>query len=283
MSDLKPLNKPNFFILGAAKSGTTSLYHYLNQHPEVFLSPVKEPTFFCEDFQQVKNPIQYFELFDGATDEKIIGEASHGYLTDPKVPRVLKSLFPDAKFVIILRNPAERAFSLYQHMRRQRFESISTFEKALKEEEARVKSEDFKNNNPQYFHNYLYFQSGFYGQQIQRYFELFDSKNFHITTLDKLKSDFENTMHRIYTFLNIATDVTVTPEIHNKGYKTGLSAIEKMLHLKVVKNNPVIKNTLSKINHSELDKLEPAVKQRLMKGYEKDQELLFGLTDIRFD
>lgn len=88
---------PNFFILGAAKSGTTSLHFYLKQHPEIFLSPEKEPTFFCEGFQVVKNPIDYFQLFDSVGDEKVIGEASHVYLSNPSTARVLAALFPKAK------------------------------------------------------------------------------------------------------------------------------------------------------------------------------------------
>ena len=79
-----PARKPNLFILGAAKSGTTTLWSSLRQHPDIFLSRPKEPAFFCETFQKVQNPIHYFELFDRAGTASLVGEASHAYLSDPK-------------------------------------------------------------------------------------------------------------------------------------------------------------------------------------------------------
>ena len=84
------MNKPTFFILGAGKSGTSSLYWYLFQHTEIFMCPVKEPTFFCESFQVVSNPIEYFRLFDVAATHRAIGEASHVYLTNPATADILK-------------------------------------------------------------------------------------------------------------------------------------------------------------------------------------------------
>ena len=83
------INKPNFFILGAGKSGTTSLYYHLKEHPDIFLTDVKEPTFFCEGFQVVKNPIKYFELYDSVSTENIIGQASHAYMSKPTNAQVI--------------------------------------------------------------------------------------------------------------------------------------------------------------------------------------------------
>ena len=120
---MQSFNVPNLFILGAGKCGTTTIYHYLMRHPSIYMSRIKEPTHFCRLFQVVKNPIEYYQLFDGAKGESFIGEASHAYLTDPSSCRVIKALFPLAKFILILRNPADRAYSLYNHMRYHGFES----------------------------------------------------------------------------------------------------------------------------------------------------------------
>ena len=208
-----PMNKPNFFILGAAKCGTTSLYYSLKQHPSIFMSAVKEPSFFCEGSQRVRNPIKYFELFDSAGGETVIGEASHAYLTDPSSARVLKGLFPDARFVVILRNPADRAFSLYHHMRRHGHEWITTFEKALQAEEQRFSSPRFKENCGQHLYNFLYFRSGLYGEQLRRYFSLFNREQFHILAFESLVADPANTMRAILEFLNVLADFTPGVEV----------------------------------------------------------------------
>ena len=75
---------PNFFILGAGRSGTTTLHFLLRDHPEVFLPTPKEPSFFCEPFQVVRTPIKYAKLFEGAGEAKAVGESSHAYLTHPE-------------------------------------------------------------------------------------------------------------------------------------------------------------------------------------------------------
>ena len=129
------MNKPNFFILGAGRSGSTFLWDLLRQHPNIFLTSPKEPNFFCKPYQGIKNPIDYFELFDSVSDEAIRGEASHAYLSNPTTAKVLKALFPESKFVVILRNPADRAYSLYHWMRRNGLEYINTFEAALEAED----------------------------------------------------------------------------------------------------------------------------------------------------
>jgi hypothetical protein len=98
-------------------------------------------------------------------------------------------LFSDAKFIDILRNPADRAHSLYHHIRRDGYEKKATFEGALAAEEERVRSRAFKRNCPQYYYNFLYFRSGLYGEQIERYLSFFARHQFHFLTLNQLRSD----------------------------------------------------------------------------------------------
>lgn len=280
MTDIKKFNKPNFFILGAAKSGTTSLYHFLDQHPKIFMSKEKEPTFFCEDFQVVRNPIHYFELYDNVTDHKAIGEASHGYFSDPKSPRLLKALFPDAKFIITLRNPAERAFSLYQHMRRFRFEKISSFEKALENEESRFHSKDFKRNNGQYFYNFMYYRSGLYGEQIQRYFSLFEREQFHIITLNDIRNNFDSTIKGIWDFLEVEPMKHIEPEVFNKGYTVKYYFLDRLINNKFTKNTPFEK--LGHLTRGKTKKLKSSTRDELMSKYTDDQEKLYNLIGIKF-
>ncbi len=140
---------PNFFIAGAPKAGTTSLYHYLDQHPEIFMSPVKEPHYFSAEFREENfEPVRrvrlvranrelqeflrgemtgklfggtitkwedYLRLFANAGDAKAIGEASPAYLWSATAPNAIGQKIPHAKILILLRDPAERAFSQYHH------------------------------------------------------------------------------------------------------------------------------------------------------------------------
>jgi hypothetical protein len=280
------LNKPNFFILGAGKSGTTSLYSYLKQHPSVFMSPVKEPTFFCKGFQVVKDPIQYFELFDSVNGEPVIGEASHAYLTYPSTARVLKALFPEAKFVVVLRNPADRAYSLYHHMRREGDERISTFEEALEYEEKRASSDKFRDNCPQYFYNFLYFRSGLYGEQIERYLSLYSYDQFHFLTLDELKRNPKGALDSILRFLHLNTEFEPILKVRNEGLITARVPLIQYLWKHKVKHPQFIRKQgfkiLSKINFIKVPPIRTETRKALLARYASDLENLNRLTGIRF-
>ena len=130
------MTMPNFLIIGAMKSGTTALYHYLRQHPQIYMSPKKEPRFFALEAERLylagldnQKPLQtlssvadidaYRALFEGVSKEVAIGEASHWYLYSPRlreseqhyIPEVIEHYIPDVKLIAVLRNPAERFYS----------------------------------------------------------------------------------------------------------------------------------------------------------------------------
>ena len=121
---------PNFLLIGAAKAGTSSLYGYLKQHPQIYMSPIKEPRFFALEGETLNfngptrginqtsiNTLEaYSQLFQKVTTEKAIGEASTIYLSSPKAPERIKHYLPDVKLIAILRDPSERAFSSYMHL-----------------------------------------------------------------------------------------------------------------------------------------------------------------------
>ncbi|CAN5714006.1 hypothetical protein BH11VER1_BH11VER1_26530 [soil metagenome] len=210
------LSAPNFFILGAGKCGTTSLYHALKQHPEIHLSSVKEPSFFSPDFQVIKNPIEYFNLFATQEGKKRYGEASHVYFSCPETAPVVRQLFPQAKFLLILRDPVNRAYSLYQHMKRVDLESCATFEEGLQAEDHRFTDASFKIHCPQYFWNYMYYRSSLYDIQLQRYLELFSRDQFFVLTLGEWKSDPAYWQKKIFRFLEIEDGISVDAEPQNQ-------------------------------------------------------------------
>ena len=134
------MNKPNLLIVGAAKSGTTSLHHYLDQHDEVFMSKHKEPHFLInneEGVNKIPNGINkyrdYIRLFDNSKNYKYRGESSVMYLQFPEITikNIIKYLDDDIKIIIMLRNPIDRAFSGYQHVKRYNKMENYTFKEAI--------------------------------------------------------------------------------------------------------------------------------------------------------
>jgi len=132
---MRPLIKPNFFIVGAAKCGTTALYVYLKAHPRVFLSPVKEPRYFAEDMPNLMNRVaardDYLRLFKGANDRHIaVGEASPQYLYSAVAPAKIRAFNPDARIIAMLRNPVDMAWAAHAECLYWFVEEEPDFEKA---------------------------------------------------------------------------------------------------------------------------------------------------------
>lgn len=214
------LAKPNFFILGAGKCGTTSLYHALNQHPQIHMPVVKEPSFFSTGFQVIKNPVEYFNLFPSGDGKLRYGEASHVYFSSPETAPVLQQLFPYAKFLLIFRNPVHRAHSLYRHMRRTGDEPVASFEEALDAEDGRFADPDFSRTCGQYFWNFMYYRSSLFDEQLRRYLDLFPQEQFFFLTLGEWRSGPEAWLRDIFGFLGVDPDVRVdvTPQNQSPGY-----------------------------------------------------------------
>ena len=218
----------NFIIIGAAKCGTTSLCHYLGQHPQIFISPEKEPRFFAPEFYTkfTNGPVrkgsirpemsieEYEQLFEGITTEKAIGEASTEYIFLPEVPRRIKDTIPDVKLISILRDPSERAFSAYCYQMRDGVESLS-FEEALKDEPRRAR----ENWRP----GWLYKQTGFYFEQLSRYFNIFEPHQLKVYLYEELDQKPLRTLRDIFNFLEVDSDFV--PDLSRKN----VSALPKNL------------------------------------------------------
>jgi len=174
---------PNFFIVGAQKSGTTSMYHYLRKNPKIFLSPIKEPAYFSQyrgsmpfkEHSPTKE--QYLELFQNVDNQVIVGEVSTPYLFDSNSAKNIHEVTPDAKIVIILRDPIERAYSRYLENRWD--SNSSSFGKEIR------KSMDVLNQQyPDPADNILY--CGLYYAQVRRYLETFGEKNVKILIYEEI-------------------------------------------------------------------------------------------------
>jgi hypothetical protein len=198
---------PNFLIVGAAKSGTTSLFHYLGQHPEVYVPPCKEPCYFSGGQPNIVNSDDEYEmLFSGATTEKAIGEASATYLYDQEAPRRISNLLGDVKIIIILRNPVTRAYSAWGHNYYQVGYETLSFEDALLEEDARMASQRFREKCPFYYGEYYYFHRGLYYKQVKRYFDTFGRGRVQVHIFEEFVKDPAATCRVAFTFLGVDPD-----------------------------------------------------------------------------
>ena len=210
---------PNFLIVGAAKAGTTSLYDYLRQHPDIFMPEWKELSFFigdsCGPLHRVRKPSHYDKVFSGAKQHKAIGEASTSYLYDIAAPAIIKSKLGAIKILIILRDPVAMSYSLYNHQSRKEGETITDFEAALAAEVKRLNDPAFKKKCYGWHANYYYFQRGLYCEQVQRYLDTFGKDHVKIFLFDELAGDAVRVVREAYRFLDV--DDSYVPEImvHN--------------------------------------------------------------------
>ena len=230
---------PNFMIIGSAKCGTTSLYAYLQQHPQVFMSVPKEPTFFGnEDTDGLFNGphdedrsyhsrvitkfSDYTALFDGVTNEKAIGEASIYSLYLPDAPAQIKKYVPHATMFATLRNPVDRAYSAYLHVVRQARES-RTFADSLKEEPMRVQ----KKWNPLW-----HFKSmGFYYEQVKRYYDMFGRDQVHIYLFEDFQKQPLPMIKKVFDILGVDNSFAPdTSKRYKKSYVPRIPAMERVLH-----------------------------------------------------
>ena len=198
---------PNFLIVGAAKSGTTSLYYYLQQHPEISFPKLKEPKYFSSlnlnfphkgtgdssvDKFAIKNLEAYKEQFINLNTPKI-GEASPDYLYYYKsTPIEIKNELGDVPIIIILRNPIKRAFSAYSYLVRDSREKLS-FREALNHEDVR------KNNNFDFVWSYK--SGGLYYEQVKAYMDCFS--NVKVIVLEEFLKDKEAVIKSIFDYLKV--------------------------------------------------------------------------------
>lgn len=203
--------RPNTFIVGAPKSGTTSLYEYLEDHPDIYMSPVKEPAFFSTDVVGGKRKRdaygdldQYLGLFAKARDEKRVGEASAVYLMSEQAPRLIHAFEPSARIIVMLRNPVDVLYSLHNERVSSRIEEISDFEEAMAADAARRAGRRLRpgaNSAWSVYRNLVQF-----GQQLERWFDVFDRAQVHTIVFDDFAHDTAGEFRRTLEFLGVEPD-----------------------------------------------------------------------------
>ena len=304
------MRRPNLFIVGIAKSATTSLYHHLKQHPDIYfpdkdlypdtLYSLKEPRYFSHtyhtyphtgpgdekiiDRRTIKDLDTYLYYYTKSDGEKYLGDASADNLYYYETADDIFAFNPDAKIIISLRNPIDRAYSAYAHMRKGFRENL-TFEKALMEEENRLE----KN----YEFLWAYKKCGLYYEGVKHYIDVFGRENVHIVLFDDMKSDIKRVLGNICSFLQIeAYPFPDTDRIHNKSNapKIGIkTTVYKTLFVDRGLSNRIVKKLFSKETRRRIqlryeqgkqETIKKSTEEYLLDYYREDIEKLQELLGI---
>lgn len=292
---------PDFLVIGAAKSGTVSLYHYLGQHPQIFMCPTNETNFFALDgfdveshFQGpgdsaaveshcVKDRAAYEALFAAAGSAQRLGESSPLYLYSAHAAERIRQIAPQVKLIALLRHPADRAHANYRHYRMAGIEPLPTFEQALQAEPSRMA----RGWGPWPF--WAYRDVGHYAGQLQRYYDLFDREQILVCFYEELRDDPVALLQKIHTFLDAQSDImTDTSVRHNVGSRPRSAFLHRTLTrpnwLKTAMNVILpqairrrLRDGLHRLNEERLA-LKPQTRRQLTREYTAEIRRLQALT-----
>ncbi len=219
------MKPPNFFIVGAAKCGTTALYTYLRRHPQVFMPlDIKEPHYFANDFHHNKrlaqkhkwitNKKEYLALFEQADDALAVGEASVHYLYSESAASEIHRFNPHAKIIIMLRQPVDMIYSLHQQRIYSLVENTLDFAAALQREK------EERNNRtkltPEVINVGSYWDIALYSKQVKRFLSFFPREQIHIILYDEFKNDTLRIYRSTLQFLNIDESFQTDLDVINK-------------------------------------------------------------------
>lgn len=207
------MSGPNFFVVGAAKSGTTALYHGLARHPDVYLTTPKEPHFYAyladpsglghlfPDEPAARR--RYGELFEGWRGQAAVGDASTTNLVVPGAAEAIAREVPEARIVAVLRHPVDRAFSHWNHFRSAGGEEIADFAEALRQEQPRAGAGKA--------FTYRYLGWGHYAGQLQPYFDRFGRERILVHLYEDLSADAPAVLRSTFRFLGVDDTTEIPP------------------------------------------------------------------------
>jgi hypothetical protein len=216
---------PDFFIVGAPRCGTTFMYEYLNRHPDIYMSPTKEPQYFATDLDSgsyldsvtfMRDREQYLDLFKDAQPNQITGEASTWYLYSKDAARNIKAVNGDARIIIMLRDPVDMLYSLHGRRVYGGSEDLTDFEDALAAEDDRKLGRRI----PPRARNVkalFYRDVGRYSEQVERYLEAFGPERVHIIIFEEFRADPASAYHQTLEFLGVDSAFKPDLRVVNEG------------------------------------------------------------------
>jgi hypothetical protein len=225
------VKRPDFFIIGAPRCGTTSLSGYLSDHPLIYFSPVKEPHFFSTDYPDHPRPTpqEYEDLFEGANGKHLaVGEGSTCYLSSRvAVPKILE-YSPDAKFIVLLRHPVDLAYSFHGHMLYHNGEDVEDFEEAWRLQPERARGERVPYECPD--HRLLqYLELYRLGAQLERLYQNVERERVLVHFLEDFTRNPAREYERTLAFLGVPSDGRKQFLVQNHSKKRRSRALATLL------------------------------------------------------
>lgn len=222
---------PNLFIVGAAKCGTTSLHRYLSQHPDIFMAGGMEPIYFGGDIRhqwKIRDRQRYFNLFADAGNQPWVGEKSVWYMASRSAAAEIRAFCPEAKIIIMLRNPVDMVYSLHAHFLWNGNEDIRDFDNAVAAVEERKQGRRI----PPAAHfpeglNYLDIAK--YTEQVARYLAAFPASQVHIIIYDDFRQDPLRECQKTFRFLGVDDSFRPAMERHNPSKEVKSLFLTRML------------------------------------------------------
>lgn len=198
--------KPDFFLVGAPKCGTTALHRHLARHPEIFVSPKEEMNHFATDLLRADDPWRseprYLEAFRGAGRARRIGDASVFHLFSRAAAREIRAFRPDARILVSLRDPADWLPSYHSQMVWNGDETLLELEAALEAEPARLRGERLP-AHLRFPQRLYYSQVAAFAEQLERYFDVFGRERVHVLLFDELARAPESALRALLEFLEV--------------------------------------------------------------------------------
>jgi hypothetical protein len=297
------MKRPNFFISGAPRCGTTALYTYLSEHPNIFMSDVKELNYFADDFPNVQkvafnSPDDYLKVFAAADDRHLaVGEASPFYLFSRVAFQNMRKFDPDAKVILSLRNPVDFIQSYHQLNLSLLREDEPGLAKAWDLQDARRQGQ-FIPKSARQVDLLMYGEVGQFGRYVERLFEIFPREQVKIILLDDLTRDTQAVYEDILAFLGVPSDGrTEFPQV-NANFENKSQALAKLFHppqpvykafMKFIslfgvgftKWVSVVYNRIERLNTTQTKRtqMDPALRARLTEHFRPDVEKLSRLID----
>jgi len=236
LSELRLFGKcmlPNFLIIGAARSGTTTLYYQLQRHPDIYLPRNKrpEPHFFFKASEYERGLAYYSKrYFLEWAGEKAVGEASTSYLFGNKTPKLVVEALPDVRVIVMLRNPIDRAHSNYWHTVSSGMEKLTFVEAIAREDERTIQNEGTPLAEIKPF---SYLARGMYCQQIENWLAYLDRSKMHFIVFDDFISDQSAVIGDVLKFLGLPSNELVVDNqrVENRSVPQGADLLESTQEL----------------------------------------------------
>jgi hypothetical protein len=223
--------RPDFFIVGAFKAGTTALYEYLRAHPQVFMPFHKEPNFFGDDLIRHYGRLtvdEYLALFRAAAPGQRVGEASTWYLYSASAATEIEAFSPGAQVIVSLRNPIDVMYAQHSQQLFRGDETLADFAAALAAEPARRRGQGLP-GPPARPETFFYRHSVRFAAQLERYLDVFGPERMHVLLFDELVADAPTTYRAVLEFLGVDSRFEPAFAVHNENKRVRSSALQKLV------------------------------------------------------